>query len=386
MITTSFLAVALFFGGWNLPGVTTPGWFGWGDAVLKLAVFGFKMLLFIIFYMYIRWTLPRFRFDQLMALAWKVMMPLALVNLLIVYYVKHFELGAWWMLPLTVASMVALLIFAGCSKKDELPAIDGYNNSNDVASSNLLAHWTFDSNNNENISNTAPKATFGTVGSTTGQIGKALQLTKGVVVFPPIAKINDANALNNFTISLWVNVQGRKGVDNGFTAFFGLIPSGATDIWGDAMVLAETGRHKPASDTLELKNILNTHPAGAANSLQDNVAQVANGKGAWFMGGNKWAHYVARWNATTHQFQIFGNGVSVGAFDDRGTTGVEVMAVPVQAVFGSLASKDIGFAGAPVQPSFNPWATASIDDVRVYGTALSDKDIAALYHLGQAGR
>src|SRR3954464_199307 len=91
------------------------------------------------------------------------------------------------------ASMMALL-FAGCSKKDELPAIDGYNNSNDVASSNLLAHWSFDSNNNENISNTAPKATFGTVGSTTGQIGKALQLTKGVVVFPPIAKINDANA------------------------------------------------------------------------------------------------------------------------------------------------------------------------------------------------
>jgi hypothetical protein len=116
------------------------------------------------------------------------------------------------------------------------------------------------------------------------------------------------------------------------------------------------------------------------------VAQVANGKGAWFMGGNKWCHYVARWNATTHQFQIFGNGASVGAYDDRGTTGVEIMAVPVQAVFGSLASKDIGFTSAPVQPDFNPWATASIDDVRVYNTALSDKDIAALYHLGQAGR
>ncbi|MGL4552163.1 MAG: complex I subunit 1/NuoH family protein [Gemmataceae bacterium] len=112
MITTSFLAVALFFGGWLLPGVTAPGWGGWGDAALKLAVYGGKMLLFVIFYMYIRWTLPRFRFDQLMALAWKVMMPLALVNLLIVFYVKHFEVNVWWMLPLSVASMVAAALLS----------------------------------------------------------------------------------------------------------------------------------------------------------------------------------------------------------------------------------------------------------------------------------
>jgi hypothetical protein len=62
------------------------------------------------------------------------------------------------------------------------------------------------------------------------------------------------------------------------------------------------------------------------------------------------------------------------------------MSVPVQAAFGSLASSDLGIAGAPAQQSWNPWATASIDDVRVYNTALADKDIAALFHLGTAGR
>jgi hypothetical protein len=287
---------------------------------------------------------------------------------------------------LSGVALVALLVIASCSKKSELPAIDGYNNSNEVAASNLVAHWSFDSNNNENISNTAPSSTFGTVGSTTGQIGKALQLTKGGLVFPAISAINTANALNNFTVSLWVNVAGRKGVDGGFTAFFGLIPTGATDIWGDVMVLAETGRHLPASDTLELKNLLNTHPAGGGNSLQDNVATVNGANGKYFLGANKWSHYVARWDASTHNFHIFGNAESVGAYTNRGTTGVEIMAVPVQAVFGSLASSTIGFTGAPAQQSWNPFATASIDDVRVYNTALSDADIAALYHLGLAGR
>lgn len=283
------------------------------------------------------------------------------------------------------AASVALLIFAGCSKDTPLPAIDGYNNSNEVASANLVAHWSFDTNNNEDISNTAPNKTVGTVGSTTGQIGKALQLTAGGLVYPAITKINEANALNNFTVSMWVNVKGTKGGNNGFTAFFGLIPTGVTDIWGDVMMCAETSRHLPASDTLELKQLLNTHPVGGGNSLQDNVAAGQNSS-PYFLGGNKWSHFVARWDGTTHQFTLFGDAVSVGSYTDRGTTGVEIMAVPVQATFGSLASSDMGFVGAPAQQSWNPLATAAIDDVRIFNTALTDADIAALFHLGIAGR
>lgn len=281
----------------------------------------------------------------------------------------------------------ALFTIASCSKDEELPQIDGYNSSDEVASTNLKAHWTFDSNNNEVISGTAPSSTFGTVGSTDGQMGKALQLTKGGLVFPAIANINTANALNNFTVSLWLKTAGNKGTANeGFSAFFGLIPTGVTDIWGDVMACAETSRHLPASDTLELKNLLNTHLEDGSNSLQDNVATLNGDKGKYFLGANKWSHYVRRWDATTHQFSIFGDGDDVGAYSDRGTTGVEIMAVPVQAVFGSLASSDIGFTGAPEQQSWNPWATASIDDVRVFNTALSNAEIKALFNLGTAGR
>jgi len=285
------------------------------------------------------------------------------------------------------AAVVALVALGSCSDDDTLPPIDGYNNSNEVAAVNLVAHWTFDSDNKEAISGTEPKATFGTVGTTTGQLGNALKLTKGVLVYPAITNINSANALNNFTVSLWVNVSGNKKTANeGFTSFFGLIPTGATDIWGDVMACAETSRHLPASDTLELKSLLNTHPAAGGNSLQDNVATKNGDKGAYFMGANKWSHFVMRWDGSTHQFHIFANGVDVGAYTDRGTTGVEIMAVPVQAVFGSLASKDIGFTGAPSQQSWNPYATASIDDVRVFNTALSAAEVTALFNLGTAGR
>jgi NADH-quinone oxidoreductase subunit H len=112
MITTSFLVVTLFFGGWNLPWVApATESAGYLDMVLKVIVIGVKMILFIVFYMLIRWTVPRFRFDQLMGLAWKVMMPLALVNFLFVMVIKYLNLdqswlGRAWLLPPSLILLV----------------------------------------------------------------------------------------------------------------------------------------------------------------------------------------------------------------------------------------------------------------------------------------
>ncbi len=85
MITGAAVAVTMFLGGWHLPwldlliyGHAQPAATGWGGVILKFVVFWFKMVLFIFFYMWVRWTLPRFRFDQLMRLAWRGMIPLAL--------------------------------------------------------------------------------------------------------------------------------------------------------------------------------------------------------------------------------------------------------------------------------------------------------------------
>ena len=73
MVTVSAVATNLFLGGWHGPFI--PPEYGWIWFVIKLAV-----LLFA--YLWLRWTLPRFRYDQLMSFGWKVLLPLATVNLI----------------------------------------------------------------------------------------------------------------------------------------------------------------------------------------------------------------------------------------------------------------------------------------------------------------
>jgi NADH-quinone oxidoreductase subunit H len=74
MITVSMLATSLFLGGWNGPGVAT-------FPLLGVVYFAAKILFFLFLYIWLRGTLPRFRFDQLMNFGWKFLMPLALINI-----------------------------------------------------------------------------------------------------------------------------------------------------------------------------------------------------------------------------------------------------------------------------------------------------------------
>jgi NADH-quinone oxidoreductase subunit H len=81
VITVSYLTVVLFFGGWDVPFLLDQEQTSWLSALAKVLVMIFKVGLMILFIMWVRWTLPRFRYDQLMDLAWKSLIPLALINL-----------------------------------------------------------------------------------------------------------------------------------------------------------------------------------------------------------------------------------------------------------------------------------------------------------------
>jgi NADH-quinone oxidoreductase subunit H len=125
MIAASFLIVIVFLGGWHFWGLTgpdDPAKVTWVHAIMRIIVLNVKIFGVIVFFMMIRWSWPRFRFDQLMSLAWKVMLPLGLVNLVAVATIVEYETqlkqrlgGAWgvtgamWGLSLVAWILAGLL-------------------------------------------------------------------------------------------------------------------------------------------------------------------------------------------------------------------------------------------------------------------------------------
>jgi NADH-quinone oxidoreductase subunit H len=94
MILASFLVVILFLGGWHLWGLTGSGdAASWPIVLLRVIVLLGKVMGVILFFMLARWTWPRFRFDQLMDIGWKVMIPWGLVNFIVV--ATWMEFGDW---------------------------------------------------------------------------------------------------------------------------------------------------------------------------------------------------------------------------------------------------------------------------------------------------
>ncbi|MDZ4787100.1 MAG: complex I subunit 1 family protein [bacterium] len=80
------LMVLMFFGGWDIPYVTLPA--TWVGALIGHLVFMGKITFFCVLQIVIRWTLPRFRYDQLMHLGWKILLPLSMANLIVTAVLK----------------------------------------------------------------------------------------------------------------------------------------------------------------------------------------------------------------------------------------------------------------------------------------------------------
>lgn len=87
MFISSAMIAALFFGGYNFPFMDQLNLSHNALTLIGSGVFLLKIFFFVFFYMWVRWTLPRFRYDQLMRLGWKSLLPLAIVNILITGFV-----------------------------------------------------------------------------------------------------------------------------------------------------------------------------------------------------------------------------------------------------------------------------------------------------------
>jgi NADH-quinone oxidoreductase subunit H len=86
MMTASAMIATLFFGGWDIPFTQADnvGPVSLGLVLLSILIFAVKCAFFLFLFIWIRWTLPRFRYDQLMSLGWKVFLPVALAYIVII--------------------------------------------------------------------------------------------------------------------------------------------------------------------------------------------------------------------------------------------------------------------------------------------------------------
>jgi NADH-quinone oxidoreductase subunit H len=93
VVTVSAMVATLFFGGWDIPFTHVEESGVWYWVILSHLMFFVKTFFWIFFIMWIRWTLPRFRYDQLMALGWKVLLPVSLAYIMLIataiYLLQH---------------------------------------------------------------------------------------------------------------------------------------------------------------------------------------------------------------------------------------------------------------------------------------------------------
>ena len=99
MFISSAVMATLYFGGYDIPFVNDAALAQhWGQnlvAILQAVCLFAKVVAFIFFFMWVRWTMPRFRYDQLMNLGWKILIPLALINMMVTGFVVLLKLNHW---------------------------------------------------------------------------------------------------------------------------------------------------------------------------------------------------------------------------------------------------------------------------------------------------
>ena len=99
MFISSAVMATLFFGGYDIPFVNDAS-FGEAHgqnflAILQGTSLFLKVIIFIFFFIWVRWTIPRFRYDQLMRLGWKGLIPLALINMVVTGFIVLLKENNW---------------------------------------------------------------------------------------------------------------------------------------------------------------------------------------------------------------------------------------------------------------------------------------------------
>lgn len=261
----------------------------------------------------------------------------------------------------------------GVSPSDYAGKINGYDSSEQIYPKNLVAYWSFDDTQKEQISGNSPAQSANATFATGGVRGKSLSLNSGYLYYPIQFTAFKTDSLKSFTVSLWVKI-----LNNGTkkTMLFQIARPGM--FTGNLNFILNTQSY-PASNTDVLKIQPNFSTVGGGT--QDNLNNVLSPK----IGLDKWTHLVLTYDGNTGVFDIWADGVKVGGFPNRGTgNNLFKSYEPSELIIGSNYN---GIPGKSVSSdaSFAPMS-GQIDEIRVYNIALPDAHILALFNLGKAGK
>lgn len=260
--------------------------------------------------------------------------------------------------------------------------------SNDVASANLIAHWTFDDTKKEDISTLQPETSSGTTAYVTGKIGKAVQFTSAYLIYPTMTNINNATALQNgFTLSMWVQLPSNTTNYSPLWQINGNI--------GDIFGLVGLAFRKNG-DVFDFDGCL-THVNGTGTHSTAFDANLQGAASTFSFASNTWAYITMTYDDATRKIAYYGNGTKIGELAVAATVipatekfelvttssnpGVSISKVS----FGALNTNP-PFAAGPAPASWqNASLTGVVDDVRLFNKALSTSEISDLFTRGSAG-
>lgn len=283
---------------------------------------------------------------------------------------------------------VSALLLTSCDKENQnnLPGvnpadyagtIDGFKSSNEIYPKNLVAFWDFNMNTNEQKSGSAPTEMKNAVLADGGITGKKLNLTQGYLYFAKQFSAFKTDSLKSFTISTWIQIQNNNSKK---TMLLTIARPGL--FLGALDFILETNRN-PASVTDYI--FLNPAFTAVAGGRQNNVNAFGASNTSPMIGATTWTNFVITYDFGSGTFNIWGNGVKIGNYPNRGTGNSSFKSYePNEFIIGATYNQIPG-KSVNGDTSFEAM-TGSIDDIRIYNTALPDAFISALYKLGAAGK
>lgn len=290
-------------------------------------------------------------------------------------------------IPLRESMMAMFFLFilaASCTKDgnpNKLPSvstaaydgkIDGYSSSNEVFPDNLIAYWSFDDTKNELVSGTAPGSSANDSYVADGVRGKALSLAAGYLYFPTQFQRFKTDSLKSFTISAWIRIQNNGSKK---TMLFQLARPGI--FTGNINFILNTNANQASNTNLVIQPTFTTVGGGTQDNLNNALYPT--------IGATRWTHVLLTYDGSSGVFNIWGDGVKIGGYPNRGTgnnlfKSYEPSEIIIGANYNGIPGKTVS-----ADASFAPM-TGQIDEVRIYNKSLGDAYIRALYNLGKANK